>query len=133
MANRQRGDVAIAAGDRTFTMRLTTGAMADLEDACSTPDRPMVFPEILERVGTGSIKYMRLFVWAALQHHHPGLKVTEAGQLIDELGGPTKFGDYVTKAAQSLQPDREDQGPQATQAIPSGTGETSTSKPGPSA
>jgi hypothetical protein len=38
MANRHRGEVTLALGTETLTLRLTLGALAALEDAFSVPD-----------------------------------------------------------------------------------------------
>ena len=38
MANRARGEVDLAAGDRTFRLRLTLGALAEIEDGLALSD-----------------------------------------------------------------------------------------------
>jgi hypothetical protein len=95
---------------RSYTFRLTTSAMAELEDACSTSaKRDMFFPEILERVLKGSAKYIRLFVWASLIEHHPELTVKDVGTLIDNAGGMLAFSRRIEQIYDSTQPDPEDE------------------------
>ena len=131
MANRERGETSFTVGDKTYTFKLTTDAMAQLEDACSTPDKPMFFPEILDRVLKGSAKAMRLYVWASLQEYHAGITVKEVSKLIDDVGGITGLWDVLKQVTDTAQPDPEDVRPQTAQATTPkrGTGGRSTLKP----
>ncbi len=129
MANRERGERAIEINGRTYVIKLTTSAMAELEDACSTPDRLLTFPQILERVMRGSVKYLRLYVWAALLDKHPDITVAEVGALIDEAGGVSGFEALLKAVNDAAEPDQEDQRPQTAQVTTPtrGTGARSTS------
>jgi hypothetical protein len=141
MANRERGAFALTIGGRVYTFRLTTSAMAELEDACSTPLKvtttkdgqqvttpavEMTFPQILGKVQGGSAKYIALFVWAALLEHHPTLTVKEASALIDEAGGLVAFAGQIQHIVGASQPDAEESRPPEAQ--DAGTGARSTSK-----
>ena len=130
MANRERGESAFVVGGATYTLRLTTEATAQLEDACSTPEREMFFPDILAKVLRGSVKYTRLFVWAALREHHPNLTVKDVGALIDQVGGITAFAETIAGVVETTKPDEEDTArPPTAQPTPgAGTGDRSTSK-----
>ena len=131
MANRERGEIKFTVGETDYVLKLTTGAMAELEDACSTPDKPMTFPEILERVLKGSVKYLRLYVWAALLEKHPGIKVKEVGELIDQMGGVSGLWAVLNQLSETSKPDPEDARPQTAQTTTRkrGTGGRSTSEP----
>lgn len=114
-------------GGRAYTFRLTTSAMAELEDACGTPTQPMYFPQILDRVMQGSAKFIRLFVWACLLDKHPDTTVIQAGALIDEAGGLITFAGRLKALLNAGQPDKEDLRPLKAQAT-RGAGGRSTSK-----
>lgn len=131
MANRERGEIKFTVGETAYVLKLTTGAMAELEDACSTADKPMTFPEILERVMRGSVKYLRLYVWAALLEKQPTMTVKATSELIDEMGGVAGLWEVLSKLSDTSKPDPEDARPQTAQATTPkrGTGGRSTSKP----
>ncbi len=131
MANRQKGETRLTVGGREYTLRLTTDAAAQLEDAVSEMlKREVFFPEILARVGKGSVKTTRLFIWAALLHHHPAMTQDEARRIIDDAGGVEGFANQVQAVAASTMPDEDAPAdPPAAQATPAGTGDGSTSSP----
>ncbi len=131
MANRQKGETRLTVGGVDYTLRLTTDAAAQLEDAASEMLKREVFlPEILTRVGKGSVKTTRLFIWAALLHHHPDITIEQARVIIDEAGGILGFADQVQAVAASTMPEDGDAAdPPPAQAIPAGTGDGSTSSP----
>ncbi len=86
MANRERGEVEIQADGKTYTLKLDVNAMVALEELFSTPQREMAFAEIWQRVQAGSLKYVRGFLWAMLQHHHAGLTLSQVGTVLDHIG-----------------------------------------------
>jgi len=130
MANRERGESAFVVDGATYTLRLTTEAVAQLEDACSTPEREMFFPDILARMLRGSFKYTRLFLWAALREHHPGLTVKDVGSLIDQAGGIAELSEKIAAVVETTKPDPEDAArpPTAQATRAAGTGDRSTSR-----
>jgi hypothetical protein len=74
MANKQRGYVAIEL-DKPRSLRFTTNALAELEDALGRP--------LSEIGGMAGIKTIRTMVWAGLLHEEPGLTHEQASELID--------------------------------------------------
>jgi hypothetical protein len=52
MANRRRGEVAVEIGGRCYTLCLTLGALAELEDAFDAPD----LPALGERLAGGRLR-----------------------------------------------------------------------------
>ncbi|PVE25548.1 gene transfer agent family protein [Microvirga sp. KLBC 81] len=74
MANKRRGEVALQLGDRRYTLCLTLGALAELEEAFGVDD----LMALAERFGTGRLSsrdLLRLLV-AALRGG--GHEVTDA-------------------------------------------------------
>ena len=135
MANRQRGEVALTVGDRAYTMRLTTAAMAEFEDACNASGKQpwIAFPECVSRAFAGSPRYMPLFIWACLIDRQPKITIADVHTLIEDAGGLTALIDKAAEAFTATKADPEDLTPQTAQSTPLGTGAASTSKPGPSA
>ncbi|HEU4986863.1 MAG TPA: GTA-gp10 family protein [Rhizobiaceae bacterium] len=102
MANRHRGEVSFDAAGKTWTMRLSTNALCELEDALGSG---------VDAIGTSmadprsaKVKTLRLIMWASLTDHHEGVTVRQAGELIDEIGLDTAMG-LVQKAFAAMQPE----------------------------
>jgi len=89
MANRARGELALVAGERTYTLRLTTNACCELEDYAGG----RTWDQVTAGINRGSLKDVRLLFWAALRDPHPELatddpsSLTAIGTVIDEAGG----------------------------------------------
>lgn len=89
MANKERGEFPIEIGDRTFILRLTTNACAELEDVSGG----RTWDQVQMGIARGSVKDVRWLFWAAFRDHHPDIatddpaSVKVIGQLIDEAGG----------------------------------------------
>ena len=140
MTNREQGDVPLIVAGRTYTLRLTTAAMVALEDLYSTPSKEVTFFEVMERVNKGSMKAMRAFLWAALQHHHKGVFTVDAvGELIEEADGIFALSAQLQSLGSTTGPDArdlEDSGVASGKGAPAqgksrkaGTGGRSTSTP----
>lgn len=89
MANQERGEFTIAVGDRRFTLRVTTNACAELEDFANG----RTWDQVLVGCARGSVKDVRLLLWAALRDKHPDVatndpeSVKAIGRLVDDAGG----------------------------------------------
>lgn len=89
MANRERGELALVAGGRTYTLQLTTNSCCEVEDFTNgrTSD------DLIAGINQGSFKDARLLLWVALRTHHPDLATDDPdcleaiGELIDAAGG----------------------------------------------
>lgn len=83
MANRERGEQRLVAGDRSFILRLTVGACCELEDRSGKP-----LEILIEQVNSGSVKALRLVLWASLQDYHALeiATVEQAGEVMDAIG-----------------------------------------------
>lgn len=89
MANPHRGEVALVAGDKTYTLALTINAVCELEDLLQKS-----VSEIEQ--DRGSIRTLRAMLWAALREHHP-MDLEDAGRLMQEAGA-SAAGEAVRKA-----------------------------------
>lgn len=89
MANKERGEFLITIGDRTYTLRLTTNACAELEDVSGG----RTWDQVQMGIARGSVKDVRWLFWAAFRAHHPDIatddpaSVKAIGKLIDDAGG----------------------------------------------
>lgn len=77
MANNIKGEVALQHEGKTYTMVLDFNALAEFEDATGRNAA-----EVLASPETMGISLARSLFWAGLQRHHPGLTLTEAGDIM---------------------------------------------------
>jgi hypothetical protein len=120
MANPLRGEVDLQVGEKTYTLRLSINAIAEVEtlldkginEILSTLDPQNA------RIGT-----LRAILWASLQEHHPEITLLDAGDLIGDVGaenaGPI-IGDAIKAAFPA--PDGKPRPPKAAKV---GTGKAS--------
>lgn len=78
MANRERGEVDLTVGSETYTLRLSTNALAEVEDLLDQD-----FGEILQRMEAGRVGAQRAMLFAALREKHPTVTLLDAGQMLD--------------------------------------------------
>jgi hypothetical protein len=89
MANKERGEFTLVAGDRTFKLRLTTNAVVEIEDISGG----RTWDQVQLGIMRGSAKDMRLLFWGALREYHPDIATDDVkslravGRLIDAAGG----------------------------------------------
>lgn len=128
MANRQRGEVALEMDGKTYTLVFDMNALCCLEDLFSTPEREVVFQDVLKMASKGSARHIRGIVWASLQRHHPEVSLSQSTDLIEAAGGFEGFGEKLQQLADSTQPDPEDRGRPRKAQRNGGTGVTATSR-----
>lgn len=88
MANPHRGQVALHAGDDTYTLSFSVNAICALEEALDMPVAKI--GGMLDDPDKMRMALMRTVVWAALQDHHDALSEKDAGLVISAAGiGPT--------------------------------------------
>lgn len=102
MANAARGEVAF--GDTGLTLRFTTNAQCEFEDAAG-----IGFIKALKSFDGGEPPHriMRAMVWAGLRESKPGLKIEDAGTLIDDVGLQQTM-EFVGAAIKAAYPDADD-------------------------
>lgn len=86
MANKEKGEFTLVAGDEKWTLRLTTNGCCELEDRTGK-----TVGDIIVGINRGSMVSLRWFMWACLQDKH-GDVITEkhvrrVGEIIDAAGG----------------------------------------------
>ena len=79
MANSFLGEVAVTAGDKTYTLRCDFNAMAEFET--ETGQDAMESFEAFE-AGKVSITVMRAMMWSFMRCHHPDASLKDAGDLL---------------------------------------------------
>jgi hypothetical protein len=108
MANLQKGEVSLPAGDKTYTLSYSVNAFCHLEEADGRS-----FAEIitdLMKPDTLSVRKLRQFVHAGLIDHHPDVTVEEAGRIIMAAGGIDVVMKAVGSGLEASMPDKEASG-----------------------
>lgn len=101
MANKERGEIAFDALGQSWTLKLGTNAMCEIEDAIGK-----TISEIGEVMGDQkrvTIKLMRTVFWGALRDHHEDITVKQAGGIIDAIG-MQQAGRLIGEAFQAAMP-----------------------------
>ena len=83
MANRRRGEVALALGPERYTLCLTLGALAELEDALGASDRP----DLAARFAQGRLKGRDLIALLGAALRGGGHALDDAAVAALPLGG----------------------------------------------
>jgi len=114
MANPERGEIDLEVGGKRYRLKLGTMGLRVLQEALSTPAKPVTFIEVMDGVFKGNIDYLLAVIWAASQHHHPELTQKDVDHLLDGLGGvgdslPIMI-DTAHKLMESSKPDKKDRG-----------------------
>lgn len=104
MANREKGEVSLAAGGETYTLRLSINALCELEDVFDQPIGEIV--TLLQADGGVRISHLREIVRAALSEHHPGLTAPEVGRIMSDAG-IDRIGGVLGELFSATFPDRK--------------------------
>lgn len=123
MANAQKGEVDLVAGDKTYRFRLSTNVLCEMEDHFGK-----TVNEVLADIGERpSMKGMREIVRFALSENDPAPDAKEAGKIIDEVG-TTQITEALKQALKLAFPDapepKEGENPQKASPT-TGTGKVS--------
>lgn len=105
MANPNRGEVALPVGDREYRLSFSINAICELEEALNMPVSKIA--DGMNDAGSIRMSMIRTVVWAALQDHHDGVSVKEAGQIASEAGIPAVM-EAIGKAFALAFPEAED-------------------------
>lgn len=123
MANPLRGEVDLVAGETTYTLRMSINEIVQLETLLD-----LGVLEISALLGDASnlrLGPWRAALWAALQCHHKGTSLEDAGEIIAAAGFPNVMG-KVSEALQAAFPQPEpDDKPSPRAAGRRGTGKAS--------
>lgn len=114
MANKERGEIAFDALEQSWTLKLGTNAMCEIEDA--TGKTICEVGEVMGDQKRVTIKLMRTVFWGALRDHHEDITVKQAGGIIDAIG-MQEAGRLIGEAFQAAMPVQKEgaaRPPQAT-------------------
>lgn len=101
MANPQRGGVSFEASGKTWTMKIGTNAMCEIEEA--TGKAIAEVGRLLGNEQTASMKLLRAVFWGSLQDHHEGISLKECSDMMDEVGVDV-IGQKIGEAFQAAFP-----------------------------
>lgn len=82
MPNPHRGEVVAEIGGAEYTFRFTINSLCEAEVALQVPWSKIE----AELQGSPSVNTCRALFWAGLRDHHPDLTITDAGELLGQLG-----------------------------------------------
>lgn len=102
MANPHRGEVELKAGGNTYTFRLTTNVLCEMEDHFDK-----TFNEVMADLSDKpSMKGLREVVRFALSENEPAPDAKQAGEIID-MAGSLAVSEALKKAIKVAFPDPE--------------------------
>ena len=84
MANTQKGEVDFVLDGRTFTFRLGTGALIELQEHVSKLEGAQAaLEQIFLDAARGRVLAIRAVLWAGLRKHHPEVTLEGVEDLLD--------------------------------------------------
>lgn len=84
MANPNRGQVALKAGDRDYMLSYSVNSLCELEDELELPIASIV--TTMQTPDKLRMTFVRALVWAGLQDHHDDVSIKDAGLIIGDAG-----------------------------------------------
>lgn len=84
MANPQRGEVQLKAGDDTYVLRLTFNGICELEQVLDMPSSEI--DQLVRNPATVRSAQWRAILWACLRDKHADVDLEGAGAIIDAVG-----------------------------------------------
>lgn len=97
MANSLKGEVDLVAGETTYTLRMSINEIVQLETLLDMG--VMEISALLGEAENPRLTAWRAALWAALQCHHKGTTLDDAGEIIAQAG----FGNVMAKVGEALQ------------------------------
>lgn len=83
MANKERGEVELKAGDDTFTLRLSVNALAEIENLLDVGVNDLI--AMLRKPKDFRLATWRVLLWGALREFHK-VSLDEAGEIMGRAG-----------------------------------------------
>lgn len=83
MANKHRGQVSFEADGKPYTLCYSTNALCELEGALNVSISEVGV--MLADLGKMKMKTVRAVLWAGLTDNHPGITLTQAGDVADAI------------------------------------------------
>ncbi len=99
MANPHRGQVAIEAGGKTYTLKFSTNAICEAEAVSGGRS----FGHLCDGIAAVDFRAMRALLWAGLKQAHPEMTLDLAGNLLDEVE-PLEIGAKLNEAIELAYP-----------------------------
>jgi len=107
MANPHRGEVALHAGDQTYTLRLSVNAVIEIENHFDLGINQV--SEKLSNPASMRLGNLRAIVFYALKEHHPNMTESGAGEVIGRAGFDA-VGEAIQEAMRLAFPEATDDG-----------------------
>lgn len=112
MINHETGEVTLTIRGTVYTLALKMAGLMALQKRLSPAGQIRKLPDIIAEmqlaIEAQSLEHMVLFLWAALQKHHPGTTEDDVVNLIDDAGGLAGLENTFASLAHSMTPDKAD-------------------------
>jgi hypothetical protein len=105
MANKYKGEVAVEAGGKIYTLVCSINALCELES--TELDATATLAAVLSPGGAKRITTLRAVMRCLLSDHHPELSPRDVGAIMTDLGLAASFS-AVGKAVMLAFPDRKE-------------------------
>lgn len=129
MANPLRGEVDMVAAGVSYRLRLTINEIIEVETLL---DRGIIqIADMFNSLQTVKAGELRAVLWAALQVHHQGIDLHDAGNIMADAGIPLVVA-KLAEAIQSAFPQAKDDKDPSPDRGTAGTGKRSSSTSRPS-
>lgn len=107
-ANPEKGEFGVQIGGRPYVLVSTYNGLIALQNLFTVKgDKPSV-EAILTRAQQGDLEAIRGVFWSTLLRHHPEITVDQAGDLIQEAGGPGAVDAMLVQSGAASAPDPRD-------------------------
>lgn len=111
MANAQRGEVELVAGEETYTLHFGANAICEAETLLDMGINAI--NRRLQDKNDFRLSNWRALLWAALRDHHKGLSLDDASRIMDAAGYEVAI-QAVGEAIAAGQPDAPKNPPKAS-------------------
>lgn len=123
MANADRGEVALVAAEKTYTLRMSINAVAEIENYLDLGVNDLA--AMVRNPADFRISTWRVLLWGALREFHP-CSIEEAGEIMG-VAGVDATVDKVGEAMKLAFPEAKDAPKNPQQASPAAGKRSSTS------
>lgn len=107
-ANREKGEVDLVVGERTYTLTLKTMGLIALQKHFSESELIADLSDIWQKASAGSLEHVVAIFWASFQRYHPDMTYEKAADLVDSVGGVEALNQQLQALSGSTTPDPDD-------------------------
>ena len=107
-ANPEKGELDITIGGQSYVLASSFNGLMEVQSLFAVDGVRPSIGSILKRAKDGDLEVLRALFWSTLRRHHPQIDLQKAGDLIDDVGGPSKLDALLDKVSKAGEPDTRD-------------------------